>query len=33
LEREVVAGWKPWISGTGLRYEQTTLFTTARRDT
>ena len=31
LERDVVAGWQPWASGDGLRYEQSSLFSTARR--
>lgn len=31
LERDVVAGWQPWASGDGLRYEQSTLVSSARR--
>ena len=30
LEREVVAAWMPWGSGDGLRYEQSTLVSSAR---
>jgi ubiquinone/menaquinone biosynthesis C-methylase UbiE len=31
LEREVVAGWQPWASDDGLRYEQSSLVSSARR--
>lgn len=31
LEREVTTAWEPWKHGDGLRYEQPTLITTARR--
>jgi len=31
LEHDVVAAWEPWASGDGLRYEQATLFSSARR--
>jgi ubiquinone/menaquinone biosynthesis C-methylase UbiE len=31
LERDVVAGWQPWVSGDGMRYEQSTLISGARR--
>ena len=31
LERDVVAGWQPWVSGEGMRYEQSVLMSTARR--
>jgi hypothetical protein len=31
LERDVVAGWQPWASGDGMRYEQSVLVTAARR--
>ena len=32
LERDVVAGWQPWASGDGLRYEQATLLSNGRRN-
>ena len=32
LERDVVAAWEPWSSADGLRYEQSTLFSSARRN-
>jgi len=32
LERDVVAGWQPWVTGNGMRYEQSVLVATARRD-
>jgi len=31
LERDVVSGWQPWAAGDGLRYDQSTLFSAARR--
>ena len=31
LERDVVAGWAPWVSGKGLRLEQSCLFSAAHR--
>jgi len=31
LERAVVAGWQPWMSGDGMSYEQSVLVGTARR--
>jgi ubiquinone/menaquinone biosynthesis C-methylase UbiE len=31
LERDVVAEWQPWASEEGLRYEQATLFSSARK--
>jgi ubiquinone/menaquinone biosynthesis C-methylase UbiE len=31
LERDVVSGWEPWTSGDGMRYDQSTLFSSARR--
>ena len=31
LEREIVDGWQPWTSGEGLRIEQFTLVSSARR--
>jgi ubiquinone/menaquinone biosynthesis C-methylase UbiE len=31
LERDVVAGWQPWASEDGLRYEQANLVSSARR--
>jgi hypothetical protein len=31
LERDVVAGWQPWASGDGMRYEQSVLVSDARR--
>jgi SAM-dependent methyltransferase len=31
LEHDVVAGWEPWKHGDGLRYEQPTLISSARR--
>lgn len=31
LERDVVAGWEPWASGDGMRYEQSVLVSAARR--
>jgi ubiquinone/menaquinone biosynthesis C-methylase UbiE len=32
LEGEVVAGWEPWVSGDGLRYDQANLVSSARRE-
>jgi ubiquinone/menaquinone biosynthesis C-methylase UbiE len=32
LERDVAAGWQPWATGEGLRYEQSTLVSSARRN-
>jgi hypothetical protein len=31
LERDVVAGWQPWVSGDGMSYEQSVLAGSARR--
>ena len=31
LEREVVAGWQPWVEGDGMTYPQQILVATARR--
>jgi SAM-dependent methyltransferase len=31
LERAVVSGWQPWVSGDGMRYEQSVLVANARR--
>jgi hypothetical protein len=31
LERDVVAGWQPWISGERLRIDQSTLISMGRR--
>ena len=31
LERDMEAAWAPWASGKGLRYEQSTLISSARR--
>ena len=31
LEREVVAGWEPWVSGDGMRHPQSCVFSIARR--
>lgn len=31
LERDVVAGWQPWVSGDGMLYEQSVLVGSARR--
>jgi ubiquinone/menaquinone biosynthesis C-methylase UbiE len=33
LEADVVAGWQPWVSGEGMRHEQSTLISSARRET
>jgi ubiquinone/menaquinone biosynthesis C-methylase UbiE len=33
LERDVVAGWKPWSAGDGMTYEQSVLVSTGRRRT
>ena len=30
LEQEMEAAWSPWASNGGLRYQQSTLFSTAR---
>jgi ubiquinone/menaquinone biosynthesis C-methylase UbiE len=32
LERDVVAGWQPWSSDDGVRFEQTNLVSSARRE-
>ena len=32
LEREVVAGWQPWTTADGLRYDQSNLVSSARRE-
>lgn len=31
LERDIEAGWAPWEKGNGIRYDQPTLFSSARR--
>jgi hypothetical protein len=31
LERDVVAGWQPWTTATGMRYDQGMIVATARR--
>jgi len=31
LERDVVAGWEPWATGDGMRYDQSTLVSSGRR--
>jgi ubiquinone/menaquinone biosynthesis C-methylase UbiE len=31
LERDVVASWQPWATGDGMRYDQATLVSSARR--
>jgi len=31
LEQDVVAGWQPWATGDGMRFEQSTLISSARK--